>query len=79
MTTYNVTVFEPFPFAEGQKINIASGPRRGDWEVVAVSERKVKLRCPVSFREFEWDRITERLVAIYQNAVEEHRRGRRHP
>ena len=57
MTTHNVTVFEPFPFSEGQKINIASGPRRGDWEVVAVSERKVKLRCPVSFREFEWDRF----------------------
>ena len=29
-------------------------PSRGDWEVVGVSERKVKLRCPVTQREVEW-------------------------
>jgi len=25
--------------------------------VTGVSERKVKLRCPISFREFEWNRF----------------------
>ena len=56
-TTYKVTVFRPFEFQEGQKINIENGPRKGDWEVVGVTERKVKLRCPVSLREFEWNRF----------------------
>ena len=57
MAAHKVTIFKPYPFSIGQKINIAGGPRRGDWEVVAVSDRKVKLRCPVSFREFEWNRF----------------------
>lgn len=57
MAAHDVTIFSPYPFSEGQKINIAGGPRQGDWEVIAVTERKVKLRCPISFREFEWDRF----------------------
>ena len=57
METSKVTIFTPYPFSEGQKINIASGPRKGDWEVIGVSARKVKLRCPVSLREFAWDRF----------------------
>jgi hypothetical protein len=57
MPKNKVAVFEPFPFATGQKINIAGGPRKGDWEVVGVSEKKVKLRCPISLREFEWHRF----------------------
>jgi len=54
---HKVTVFTPFDFHEGQKIHIENGPRKGDWEVVGVTERKVKLRCPVSLREFEWNRF----------------------
>lgn len=57
MENHDVTVFEPYPFRVGQKINIQSGPRKGDWEVVAVTDRKVKLRCPISFREFDWNRF----------------------
>jgi hypothetical protein len=57
METHNVTLFKPYPFSVGQKIHIEGGPRNGDWEVIGVSDRKVKLRCPVSFREFEWDRF----------------------
>ena len=49
-----VVMFRPFPFAVGQKITIEGGPRRGDWEVIATSERTVTLRCPFSKREFEW-------------------------
>jgi hypothetical protein len=51
---YHVTVFKPFDFKVGQKIRIDGGKRGGDWEVIGVTEAKVKLRCPVSGREFEW-------------------------
>jgi len=52
-----VAFFKPYPFAVGQKIHIEEGPRRGDWEVIGVSDRKVKLRCPISLKEVEWDRF----------------------
>ena len=57
MDNHKVTLFKSYPFEVGQKIYIQDGPRRGDWEVVGVSERKLKLRCPISKREFEWDRF----------------------
>ncbi|UCD87284.1 MAG: hypothetical protein JSV01_05885 [Desulfobacterales bacterium] len=57
MATNKVANFRPYPFHVGQKIHIDGGPRRGDWEVIEVSERKVKLRCPISQREFAWDRF----------------------
>jgi len=57
MKTDKVVFFEPYPFSVGQKINIKKGPRKGDWEVVGLSEKKVRLRCPVSLREFEWNRF----------------------
>lgn len=57
METHKVTIFKPYPFQIGQKIRIDGGTRNGDWEVIAVSESKVRLRCPVSNREFEWHRF----------------------
>ena len=57
MVTESVVVFQPYPFRVGLKIHIESGPRKGDWEVISVTEKKVQLRCPVSLREFEWDRF----------------------
>lgn len=57
MDIHDVSVFRPYPFRVGQKINLEDGPRKGDWEVVAVSDRKIKLRCPFSKREFEWNRF----------------------
>jgi len=57
MTTQKVTFFRFYPFKVGQKIHIQDGPRKGDWEVIGVNDRKVKLRCPISLREFEWDRF----------------------
>jgi hypothetical protein len=56
-TLHNVTIFRPYPFEVGQKITIERGPRRGDWQVIGVDERKVKLRCPVTQREVEWNRF----------------------
>jgi len=55
MTTATVTFFTPYPFKLGEKIRITTGPRRGDWEVVALDEQKVTLRCPVSQRLVTWD------------------------
>ncbi len=57
MAIHDVTVFKPYAFQVGQKILIGGGPRKGDWEVVGVSDRKVKLRCPFSQREFDWNRF----------------------
>jgi hypothetical protein len=57
MNEKTVTIFRPYPFRVGQKIYIEDGPRRGDWEVVGLSDRKVKFRCPMSLREVEWDRF----------------------
>jgi hypothetical protein len=57
MAVHHVAMFRPYPFQIGQKINIETGPRKGDWEVIGLSDRKVKLRCPVSLREFEWARF----------------------
>jgi len=54
---HKVTVFTPFEFHTGQKIHIETGPRKGDWEVVGITEKKVRLKCPVSLREFEWNRF----------------------
>lgn len=57
MERFDVTFFKPYPFKVGQKIRIDGGMRNGDWEVINVTEAKIKLRCPVSHREFEWHRF----------------------
>ncbi len=57
MTLQNFVVFRYYPFTSGQKIRIEGGPRAGDWEVIDVNERKVTLRCPITGRQFEWDRF----------------------
>ena len=57
MLTHSVVVFRPYPFAVSQKLHIEGGARGGDWEVIGLSDRKVKLRCPISGREVEWDRF----------------------
>lgn len=54
MKTHDVVIFKPYPLKVGQKLHIDGGSRSGDWEVVGVTDRKVKLRCPVSLRAFEW-------------------------
>jgi len=54
---HKILVFRPYPLEVGQKIFIESGPRRGDWEVLALGNQKVRLRCPISQREMEWDRF----------------------
>lgn len=57
MAKHKGVVFRPYPFEVGQKIYIEGGPRRGDWEVIDISEHKVKLKCPISNKEVEWDRF----------------------
>jgi hypothetical protein len=62
MPEHRVAIFEPYPFEPGQKIRIADGPRRGDWEVVAATGKDVTLRCPISGREFTWKRFCYRVA-----------------
>ncbi|MGD8776787.1 MAG: hypothetical protein JSV47_10020 [Deltaproteobacteria bacterium] len=57
MAIERVSVFRLYPFEVGQKIRIEGGIRGGDWEVIGVSDKTVKLRCPISFREFDWNRF----------------------
>lgn len=54
---HNVTVFKPYPFKVGQKIRIEDSRRAGDWEVAALGDHTVTLRCPISHREFEWNKF----------------------
>lgn len=51
---HDVTVFTPYVFNVGQKIRIENGRRKGDWEIAAIGEHTVTLRCPISKKEFEW-------------------------
>lgn len=53
----SIMFFKTQPFLAGQKIHILDGPRRGDWQVIEVGERKMKLKCPVSFKEIEVERF----------------------
>ncbi len=62
MTREEVLIFKPYPFKTGQKIKIEGGKRAGDWVVIAVTDSKVTLRCPVSGREFEWARFCYQVV-----------------
>lgn len=57
MSKHNVTIFKSYPFEIGQKIHIQEGPRKGDWEVIDMTDRKVTLRCPLSLKEFAWNRF----------------------
>ena len=57
MAKHKVTIFKPYPFQVGQKIRIEGSARGGDWEVADVTERKVTLRCPISNKEYIWDRF----------------------
>jgi len=57
MKAHTVVLFRPYPFTAGQKIHIQEGPRRGDWEIQSMSERKVTLRCPVTGKLLETDRF----------------------
>lgn len=57
MEKHDVTVFSPYPFKIGEKIYIDGGRRKGDWKVVGLADHKVTLKCPVSLREFEFNRF----------------------
>ncbi len=55
---HNKTVlFKPYPFSAGEHIHIKGGARNGDWEIVGVTEHKIRLKCLRSMKEYEWDRF----------------------
>ncbi len=53
----DVTVFSPYSFKVGQKIRIEDSRRAGDWEIADISEHKITLRCPISGKEFSWNKF----------------------
>lgn len=54
---HDVAVFKPYPFSVGQKIRIEDSRRAGDWEIAAVDEHMITLRCPISKKEFKWNKF----------------------
>jgi len=54
---HSVITFRTYPFQVGQKVYIEDGPRHGDWEVIDITDKKVTFRCPISHREFTWNRF----------------------
>ena len=48
MSTDTVLFFKPYPFEVGQKIFIDGGPRKGDWQVVGISDRIQPCSCASS-------------------------------
>jgi hypothetical protein len=50
-----VLILRPYPVRVGQEITIEAGPRRGDWEIIGVGDRKLRLRCPISHKELDCD------------------------
>lgn len=54
---HDVLAFKQYPFTVGDKIHIEDGRRQGDWEVAAIEEHKVVLRCPISKKEFSWNKF----------------------
>ena len=61
-----ITVFRPYEFEVGQKIFIEGGPRKGDWEVREITDRKLRLKCPISKKEFLWNRFCYAVEERYQ-------------
>lgn len=57
MSIENVVLFERYPLEVGQKIRLSGGGRGGDWLVIGLDEKKMRLKCPVSGKEVEWDRM----------------------
>jgi len=57
MQRATVTIFKPYDFRVGERIRIEGGMRGGDWEVIEITDKNVRLRCPVSGKEVDWARF----------------------
>ena len=57
MKNKNPIHFRRYPFQPGDNIYIEDGPRKGDWTVLSVDDRRVTLRCPVTGTEVTWNRF----------------------
>lgn len=65
---HDYALFEPYPFVVGQKIRIRNSRRGGDWEIVAVGEHTITLHCPITHKEYEWNKFCY-LVSEQQKGV----------
>jgi hypothetical protein len=52
-----VVFFRLYPAQVGDTITIEGGPWRGDWEIIEVGDRKLRLKCPVTHKEIERERF----------------------
>ena len=75
MKKQDVTVFRPYDFAVGQKIHIESGSRKGDWEVVGMTDRKITLQCPISLKTFDMESFLLRCGRTQGCGLAPQRRG----
>jgi len=49
-------VFEPYHLKIGDRILITDGPWKGDWDIIELSDKKIKVKCPFKGTELEWKR-----------------------
>ncbi len=50
------TIFEPYPFRVGERIKRRRKGKLEDWEVIAVDNETVTVRCPFHGLELTWKR-----------------------
>ncbi len=50
------TVFEPYPFRVGERILRRRQGKLEDWDVIAVTDKEVTVKCPFHGMELTWKR-----------------------
>jgi len=50
------TIFEPYPFRVGERIQRRRKGKLEDWDVIAVSADEVTVKCPFHGMELTWQR-----------------------
>jgi len=54
--SYRTTIFEPYPFRVGERIKRRRKGKLEDWDVIAVSDDEVTVKCPFHGMELTWKR-----------------------
>ncbi len=50
------TVFEPYPFKVGERILRRRKGKLEDWDVIAVTDTEITVKCPFHGMELTWKR-----------------------
>ena len=54
--SYRTTIFEPYPFRVGERIKRRRKGKLEDWDVIAVTDDEVTVKCPFHGMELTWKR-----------------------